>query len=139
MYLLDTNVVSELGPRKRTDPNVARWANSVLSSSFYLSVVSLAEIEIGVLRMERRDARQGEILRRWFEETILPSFAGRLLEVDERVARLCARLHVPNPRPAYDALIGATALAHDLTLVTRNIADFATIGADLINPWEFAF
>jgi toxin FitB len=136
MFLFDTNVVSELGPRRRTDPNVARWASSVPSSSTYLSVVSLTEIEVGVLLMERRDPRQGAVLRFWLDESVLPGFAGRLLEIDESVARLCARLHVPNPRPAYDAFIAATALAHNLTLVTRNVADFATTGVRIVNPWE---
>jgi predicted nucleic acid-binding protein len=138
MFLFDTNVVSELGPRRRTDSNVARWARSVPSSSAYLSVVSLAEIEVGVLLMERRDARQGAVLRGWLEGTVLPSFAGRLLEIDERIARTCARLHVPNPRPENDAFIAATAIAHDLTIVTRNVADFAPMGVRIVNPWEGA-
>jgi hypothetical protein len=136
MYLLDTNVVSELGRPNKAHPNVARWARRTASADFYMSVVSVTELELGVLLMERRDQRQGAVLRRWLEGVVLPSFAGRIVEVDERIARLCARLHVPDPRPANDAFIAATAIVHDLTVVTRNTVDFAPTGVPLINPWD---
>jgi len=136
MYLLDTNVVSELGRRGRPDSRVVRWAAAKPVSAFYLSAISLVEIEVGVLLMERRDRRQGAVLREWFDRDVRRRFAGRILTVDETVAHRCASLHAPDPRPAHDALIAATAIVHGLTVVTRNIADFAPTGVPLINPWE---
>ena len=112
------------------------WAEGVSGADLYTSVVVLQEIEIGVLLMERRDARQGDVLRHWYEGTVLPGFEGRILPVDLVVARRGAALHVPDPRPARDALILATALAHGLTVVTRNVADFEGADAGLLNPWE---
>lgn len=94
------------------------------------------ELEIGVLRMERRDAREGALLRTWLQERVVPEFAGRVLPVDDAVARRCAELHVPDPRPACDALIAATALVQGLTLAARNTADFASKGVRLFNPWQ---
>lgn len=138
MYLLDTVVVSELRRARsgRTHPGVAAWAEATPAAELFVSVITLQEIEIGVLLMERRDDVQGTVLRRWYEGTVLPGFAGRLLAVDAAVARRSAPLHVPDPRPVRDTLIAATALVHGLTVVTRNVADFAPTGVPLLNPWE---
>jgi predicted nucleic acid-binding protein len=138
MYLLDTNVISELRKSSfgRAHPTVAAWAESVATASLFLSAVTILELDIGVLRMERRDGVQGRRLRAWVEEQILPSFSGRILEVSASVARQCAILNVPNPQPYRDGLIAATALVHGLTVVTRNVADFASTGVRILNPWQ---
>ena len=137
MYLLDTNVISEL--RKvgdgTADANVVQWVSSIDAASSYLSVVTIMELEIGILRIERRDQRQGAMLRAWLENHVLPEFAGRTLSIDAAVARRCARLHVPDPRSERDALIAATALRDGMTVVTRNLSDFKNLGVQLINPW----
>ena len=138
MYLLDTNVISEIRKGKGTaaKPSVIRWVQSLPPTSFYLSVISVLEVEIGILLKARRDAPQAEVLRTWLERQLLPSFEGRILPIDIAVVRRCAALHVPNPRSDRDAMIAATALVHGLTVVTRNTSDFRPTGVDLINPWE---
>lgn len=137
MLLLDTNVVSEL--RKvgdgRADPGVMAWLAGTDASSCYVSALTLMELEIGILRVERRDPTQGNLLRRWMESRVMPEFAERTLPVDTTVALRCARLHVPDPRAERDALIAATALVHGMRVVTRNVADFAATGVPLLNPW----
>ena len=137
MYLLDTNVVSEL--RKigagKGDRSVSRWSRSLEVEELFLSVVTIEEIEVGVLRIERQDPAQGKMFRVWLDEQVLPAFENRILPVDLQVARMCASLHVPDPRPIRDAMIGATALAHGLTLATRNMGDFEPMGVELVNPW----
>ena len=138
MFLLDTNVVSELRKVRagKADPRVAAWSRAVPGARLYLSVIVVQELEIGILQMERRDATQGALLRAWLEDHVLASFAGRILPIDTVVARRSAALHVPDPRPYRDGLIAATALVHGMTLVTRDVADLAPTGAALLNPWE---
>jgi predicted nucleic acid-binding protein len=138
MYLLDTNVVSE--SRKlatgRADPNVVAWMSATDPASTHISAITLFELEHGVLLMERRDSIQGAMLRRWLVETVQPAFEGRIVPMSAEVAIRCARLHVPDPRSERDSWIAATALVHDMTVVTRNVDDFAGIGVSLINPWD---
>ena len=141
MYILDTNVISELRKAKKTHPNVKKWAERVPSASLYISVISVLELEIGILLLgrrdkDRRDNQQGAILRAWMDRHVLPTFSGRILAIDTDVARRCATLHVPNPRSDRDSLIAATALVHGLTVVTRNVADFERAGVGILNPWE---
>jgi len=138
MFVLDTNVVSELRKIRsgRADANVAKWADSVESVDLYLSVITVQELEIGVLLAERRDPAQGAVFRAWLDSHVLPAFAGRILPVDTAVAQRSARLHVPDPRPVRDCLIAATALVHGMAVVTRNVADFEPCGVLLLNPWE---
>lgn len=138
MYLLDTNVVSELRKVKsgKADANVARWARRVSAPTLFLSAITIQELEHGTLLVERRDVAQGRILRTWLDDHVLPAFAERILAIDTVVARRAAALHVPDPRPIRDALIAATALVHGLTVVTRDVDDFAPTGVDVVNPWE---
>ncbi|MGK3117105.1 type II toxin-antitoxin system VapC family toxin [Pseudomonas corrugata] len=134
MYLLDTNVISELR-KPQADRNVQAWARSVAAPSLYVSAITVLELETGVLRFERKDPSQGSRLRAWLDNHVLPAFAGRILTVDRAVALRCARLHVPDRSNECDALIAATALIHGLTVVTRNVADFEASGVTLLNPW----
>jgi toxin FitB len=128
MYLLDTNVVSELRKAKagKADRHVVAWAGSVPPGSLYLSAITVLELEMGVLQIERRDRAQGSLIRSWLDEHVLPAFAGLR----------CARLHVPNRLAERDALIAATALVHGMTVVTRNVADFSAAKVPLIDPWS---
>ena len=135
MYLLDTNVISELR-KPKADKNVVAWANTVITPRLFISAITLKELETGVLRMERRDPVQGKVLRNWLKRHVMPAFDARILPVDAAVALRCASLHVPDSANESDALIAATALVHGLTVVTRNVADFASCGVALINPWE---
>lgn len=136
MYILDTNVISELRKGRKTHPNVRKWAQALPSASLYISVISLLELEIGILLVARRDKEQGAILRAWMDGHVLPTFSSRILAIDTAVAQRCAALHVPDPRSDRDALIAATALVYGLTVATRNIADFERTGVSVVNPWD---
>ena len=139
MYLLDTNVVSELRKlgTERAHPGIEAWNQAVDARSMFLSVITLQELEVGVLRLERKDAKQGAGLRYWLNQQLLPGFEGRILDVDRRVVMISARLQVPDPKPTLDCLLAATALAFGLTMVTRNTKDFANAGLTLLDPWLF--
>ena len=138
MFLLDTNVISELrkAGNGKADHNVTKWLSDLDATNFYISAVTVMELELGILRVGRRDTAQGALLRTWMDNRVLPEFTDRTLPIDEVVALRCAQLHVPDPRPERDAYIAATALVHGLTVVTRNVVDFKSTGVTIINPWE---
>jgi predicted nucleic acid-binding protein len=138
MFVLDTNVISELRKAKagNADPGVATWASGVPAEDLFISVITVLELESGVLLVQRRDPKQGALLRAWLDQHVLPAFSRRVLPVDTAVAQRCAALHVPDPRSERDALIAATALVHNMTVVTRNVADFQSMGVSLLNPWD---
>lgn len=139
MLVLDTNLVSELRKvrSRKANAGVADWAAGVASAEMFISAITIHELEHGVLLMERSDPTQGAVLRSWLDESVAVAFAERVLVVDEDVARRAAALHVPNPAPFRDALIGASALVHHMTVVTRNVSDFKDFdGLEVLNPWR---
>lgn len=138
MYILDTNVISEIRKAKsnRADTNVIAWANSTPSSEMFVSAITILELEMGVLAKQRKDPEQGNILRAWLDNHVMIAFADRILPFDTAVAKRCAKLHIPNPKSDRDAMIGATVLTHGMRLVTRNVADFQWMNLDIINPWK---
>lgn len=137
MFVLDTNVVSELRKARsgRADANVTAWAAQVPAASLFVSAITILELEIGVRMVERRDAKGGAILRTWMDGRVMTAFADRVLPVDTAVALACASLHVPDRRAERDAMIAATALVHGMAVVTRNVADFDPLGVSVLNPW----
>lgn len=136
MYLLDTNVISELRRPERTAVSVAQWAENVDPGDLFISVITILELEEGVLRKERQDPTAGLVLRAWLNNRVLPAFHGRILPIDVKVVIESAKLQVPDRKPDRDCLIAATALVHSLIVVTRNIADFQSTSVKIINPWD---
>ncbi len=138
MFILDTDVVSELRKVKsgRADRNMAAWVIRLPAPALFLSCITIMELELGILFLERRDTAQGATLRSWLNQFVFPTFSNHVLPVDAAVAQRCAALHVPNRRPERDAFIGATALVHGMTVATRNVADFTSMGVPVINPWD---
>lgn len=120
----------------RADANVVAWIGAEEAANFFISAITVLELERGVLSVQRRDAAGGARLRAWLDNRIRPEFEGRILSVDDTVATRCAHLHTPNRRNEVDALIAATALIHSLTVVTRNVRDFEGTGVVLTDPWQ---
>ena len=133
-FLLDTNVVSELRKRDRADPHVREWLNDNVSGEFWLSALVAAELRRGVELIDRRDPAAGATLRAWLEST-MTDYADRILPVTVAIGQRWAVLSVPDPLPVIDGLVAATALEHDLTLVTRNVDDVKRTGVTLVNPF----
>jgi predicted nucleic acid-binding protein len=132
---LDTNVVSALRVRGR-NRQVEAWAASIPLADQFVSATTVAEIERGVIVKERSDAGQGMILRRWFDEHVLPAFADRILPFDLSAARVLAAYRVPEHAPLDDALTAAVAQSAQMTVATRNIKYFEPLGVPCLNPWE---
>jgi PIN family toxin-antitoxin system, toxin component len=139
MLLLDTNILSELRKLNsdKIHPAVQKWAEATPFSQSYISAISLTEIKMGILSLARKDPMQANRLKLWFENVILQDYQARILPVDKAVALQCASLHIPDKKPINDAFIAATALVHDLVLVTRNMKDFEQTGVKLLNPFDY--
>lgn len=135
MFLLDTNVLSELRRPDWANAGVVAWAAETDPVDLFVSAITLFEIEVGAALVARRDPAQGLLLRAWIDGHVMPTFKDRTLPVDAAVAQRCARLHVPDRQPQNDSLIAATALVHRLTLVTRNTRDFEPMRVPILNPW----
>lgn len=138
VYLLDTNVISELRRPQKAPHSLLAWSRQTPPQDLFISCITVFELELGVRLKEHKDSIQGNMLRHWLERQILPQFRTRTIHIDTEIARRCAAMHVPNPAPERDAWIAATALAHDLTVVTRNTRDFMACGARVLNPWQIA-
>lgn len=137
MYLLDTNVISELrkAGSNKVNNNVVKWAQSVSTSSLFISSISILEIEMGILQLERKDPKQASVYKTWLKDHVLKAFSDRILSFDTRSALKCAQLHVPDPKSERDAMIAAISIVHGFTLVSRSESDFQHINVELINPW----
>jgi predicted nucleic acid-binding protein len=136
-YLLDTVTLSAFRRNGRTPPEVLRWSASLDVPCHYLSVISLNEIRFGIRTAAAKDPGFAQELDHWYQAIIEQERIYRILPVDREIAELAAVYRADFKTPYYDALIAATAKVHNLTLATRNTADFAPCGIDLVNPWEF--
>ena len=138
MYLLDTNIISELRKRDRANPGITSFCRQITAQEeiSYLSVITIGELRRGVDIMQHRgDVAQAKSLETWVQN-ILDLYAENILDFGPEEAQIWGRLRVPHPENAIDKQIAATALVYDLTLVTRNVKDFAATGVTLLNPFE---
>ena len=133
-YLLDTNIVSEARKGERADPGVVAWLSSTRERELYISVLVVGEIRQGIERLRRRDPAQAEPFNAWLER-LLRDYADRVVPVNAEIAEEWGRMNVPDPLPAVDGLMAATAKARGMTFVTRNTADVARTGIRLLSPF----
>jgi predicted nucleic acid-binding protein len=138
LFLLDTNVVSELRKAARCDARVTAWQAAQKPEACFLSVITLLEIRLGIELARKSDREKAGVLEAWFEQRVKPGFAGRIIAVDEKISEMCGRLHAQRPRSFRGGLILSTAAVHSLTVVTRNVKDFADSGVAVIDPWASA-
>ncbi|MBF7073630.1 type II toxin-antitoxin system VapC family toxin [Glaciecola sp. MH2013] len=136
MFLLDTNVVSALRKPSEADKNLVAWASSQQVFNLYVSSISIMELKFAILEKRKTDPKAGELLNEWLQTRVLEGFKGRVVAFDAEMAEYCAALHVPNPKSERDAMIAATCLVNNMTLVTKTPADFKHIKIPTINPWE---
>ncbi len=134
-YLIDTNVISEVRKGERCDANVASWYEAIDDADLYLSVLVLGEVRKGIERARPKDPSRARALEKWLS-AVREAFAGRILPVDDAVAEEWGRMNAPRPVSTVDGLLAATAKVHRMTLVTRNTADVADLGAHVLNPFE---
>lgn len=138
MYLIDTNIISELRKRTQANQGVRDFFRQAIKTraNLYLSVITVGELRRGVeLIRHRGDARQALRLEAWLEQ-LLGDYADNILDIDAEIAQLWGRLRAPHPEHALDTLIAATALLYDLTVVTRNERDFKATGVRVLNPFQ---
>ena len=136
MFLLDTNVISELRQGKpMQNAQVLAWAKGHIFDRFFLSAITILELEKGVQALEHKQPPQGQALRRWLDG-VTDVFDGRTIPFSASMAKRSAALHFPHAISERDAMIAATALEHRFTVVTRNLKDFQSTGVQLLNPWE---
>ena len=135
---LDTNIISELRlvPKQKANATFTKWALKIKQDNCWTSSIVLMELERGIFRIERKDPKQGQELRYWFENFVKNFFENRILNIDQKTAAICASLHIPNMRPENDAWIAASCIQHNLVLVSRNVSDFQNLNLQIINPFE---
>lgn len=136
MYLLDTSVLSALRSPAEDDLNLIVWASKQQVFNLYVSSISVLELKLAILQKRKTSPIEGEALNNWLQRQILPSFKGRIVAFDAEMAEYCAALHVPNPKSERDAMIAATCLLNNMSLVTRYPLDYKHIKMQTINPWE---
>jgi predicted nucleic acid-binding protein len=133
-FLLDTDILSETR-KKESHPAVRAFVSGVVQSALYMSVLTLGELRRSVVKKARTNAAIAASYSAWIDD-LEAAFADQVLDIDRTISTLCGELSADRSRPVVDTLLAATAIVHDLTLVTRNTADFSGLPVKLLNPWQ---